>query len=123
MATSEPDQPRYQIRVRSLFFWTIFVAVVCSIGVRTHWLVSAAIALPVVIGGITGWIVAGTGEGFVQGVVVGFLFLLGDFLVCCAFLSAVPHVAAVTLQRFAVLHVSAVLIGGILGGLLERFRR
>ncbi len=121
MTTSK--SPRYQFSLRSLLLWTWFVAVVCSIGVRTHWLVSAAIALPVVIGGTAGWIVAGTGEGLVQGIVVGFLFLFVDFLVCGAFLSDIPHVVAATLQRFAVFHVIAVLIGGILGGLLERFRR
>jgi len=77
----------------------------------------------VVIGGIAGWTVAGTGEGFVMGVVTGFLFLLGDIFICCAFLFAIPRVADAPWQLFAVFHVIVVLIGGIVGGTLERLRR
>ncbi len=123
MPTPKPKPPRYQFSLRSLLLLTLVIAVLCSIGVCTHWLVSAVIALPVAIGGIAGWIVAGTGEGFVMGIVVGILFLLGDFVICCAFLSAIPQVVEVRWQLFAAFHLIALLMGGILGGLLERVRR
>ena len=80
MPTPKPKPPRYQFSLRSLLLLTLVIAVLCSIGVCTHWLVSAVIALPVAIGGIAGWIVAGTGEGFVMGIVVGIPVLLGDFV-------------------------------------------
>jgi hypothetical protein len=124
MPTPKPSlPPRYQFGLRSLLLLTLFVAILCSLGVCTHWLVSAAIALPVVIGGIAGWIVAGTGEGLVQGIIFGYLFLLGDILVCGGFLYAIPRVAAASWQLFSVFHVILVLIGGVLGGLLERLRQ
>src|SRR5580692_10658171 len=65
----EPQLPWYQFSLRSLLLLTAFAAVVCSIGVYTHWLVSAVIGATVMIGGVAGKIVAGTRSGFVQGVV------------------------------------------------------
>jgi hypothetical protein len=116
-----PNQSRYQFSLRSLLLWTVFVAVVCSIGVCIHWCCSLAIALPVVAGGIAGWIVAGTRQGFVMGVAVGFLFLGGDIFIC-SFLSAIPQVANAPWQLFAGLHVIVALIGGFVGGATVRPR-
>ena len=77
-----PKLPWYQFSLRSLLLLTVFVAVLCSLGVCTHWLVSVAIAVTVAIGGIAGRIVAGTRLGFVQGVVFAVQFVLMAIFIC-----------------------------------------
>jgi hypothetical protein len=47
----EPELPWYQFTPQSLFLLTAFVAVLCSIGVCTHWAFSAILAAIVLIGG------------------------------------------------------------------------
>ena len=73
MSTPEPELRWYQFTLRSLMLLTLFVAVICSLGVCTHWLVSAVIAM-FALAGMAGRIVAGTRLGFVQGVVFGIQF-------------------------------------------------
>ena len=57
--------PKFQFSLRSLMLFTLFVAVLCSIGVCTDWVVSAVIAG----GGIAGSIVRRSWLGFLQGIV------------------------------------------------------
>src|SRR5208283_2495166 len=111
MPTPEPNSPWYQFSLRSLLLFTLFVAVPCSIGICTHWLVSAAIGWTVMIGGIAGRIVAGTRLGFAQGVVFAIQFLLWSGVACLfiPFLREAPWRMGVTLGL-------AVLVGGIVGG-------
>ena len=79
--TPKPSPPPwYQFSLRSLLLLTLFVAVLCSLGVCTHWLVSAVVAMTVVIGGIAGRIVAGTRLGFVRGAVYAIAWLLIVFI-------------------------------------------
>ena len=79
--TPKPSPPPwYQFSLRSLLLLTFFVAVLCSLGVYTHWLVSAVVAMTVVIGGIAGRIVAGTRLGFVRGAVYAIAWLLIVFI-------------------------------------------
>jgi len=110
-----PNLPWYQFSLRSLLLLTIFVAVLCSIGLYTHWLVSAVVGWTVMIGGIAGRIVAGTRLGFAQGVVFGIQFLLWSGVACLfiPFFREPPWRMGVTLGI-------AVLIGGILGGFTVR---
>src|SRR5208282_3004254 len=79
MVTSQPLW--YQFSLWSLLLWTLFVAVLCSIGVCTHWFVSAVIAV-IAAGGIVGRIVAGTRLGFATGVVYGTLFAVNGTARC-----------------------------------------
>ena len=59
--------PWYQFSLRSVLLLTLVVAVLCSIGACTHWLVSVMLDSVVLIGGVTGRIVGGTGLGLVEG--------------------------------------------------------
>ena len=117
MAASKSNQPWYQFSLRSLLLFTLFVAVLCSIGVCTHWLVSAVVGWTVMIGGFAGRIVARTRLGFVQGVVFAIQFLLWAGVACIflPFLRETPWRMGVTLGI-------AVLIGGMVGGFTVRPR-
>ena len=59
MPTPEPKLPWYQFSLRSLFLLTVFVALLCSIGVCTDWSVAAVIG----VGSITGGIIARNWRG------------------------------------------------------------
>ena len=110
--STEPKLFWYQFSLRSLLLLTLFVAVLCSIGVCTHWLISVAIGMIVVIGGFAGPIVAGTRLGFVQGIVYGIQFFLVAGLLC----TFLPFPWAPSWRSSVVLAL-AVLVGGVLGGL------
>jgi len=118
MPSPNPNQPWYQFSLRSLLLLTLFVAVLCSLGVYTHWIFSVVIGSAVLIGGIAGWTVARTRIGFVQGVVFGIEFLLGAAILCIV-LDILPWEAS---WRWGVALGTVVLIGGILGGLTVRPR-
>jgi len=76
--------PWYQFSLRSLLLLTLFVAVLCSIGVCTHyWLVSVAAAAIFLLGGTMGRIVAGSRVGFWQGGLGTFACFLGVFIWKC----------------------------------------
>jgi uncharacterized membrane protein len=101
MNGSEPKLRRYQFRLRSLLQLTVFVAVLCSIGVYTHWAFAAAI----VIGGIAGGLFAGTWLGVAQGAVSGTI---------CSVVAA--FIVLPSEQRFWAAAIISSLLGGILGG-------
>jgi hypothetical protein len=126
MATPRTTLPWYQFSLWSLLLLVFFVAVLCSLGVCTHWLVSAVVALTVTIGGIAGRIVAGTRLGFPQGAVFGIQAVLVAVLVCVLFgFEGVWLNFAGAWQpswRFWVAIGIAALIGGILGGFTVRSR-
>jgi hypothetical protein len=106
--------PWYQFTLRSLLLFTLFVAVLCTIGVRTHWLISAGIALPVVVGRIAGRIVAGTQLGFGAGVLYGSAFLVGAVVI-------LPFLCETASGFFVTVGIAA-LFGGVVGGLSVRPR-
>jgi len=125
MPAREPDLPWYQFSLRSLLLLTLFVAVLCSIGVRTHWSVTAAIA----VGGITGGIVARSWLGLVLGVMSGGMCAVAMAAVCVIMwrlLFRVPFSMSIPLDgvsdgiRLAAIIGS--LLGGVLGGRVARFR-
>ena len=64
--STEPKLFWYQFGLRSLLLLTLFVAVLCLIGVCTHWLISVAIGMIVVVGGFAGRIVAGIHAAAIQ---------------------------------------------------------
>lgn len=117
MAAPKPKQPLFQFNLRSLLLFTLFVAVLCSIGACTNWLISAVVGWTVMIGGTAGRIVAGTRLGFAQGVVFAIQFLLWAGIACLLlpFFREAPWRMGVTVGM-------AVLIGGIVGGVTVRPR-
>ena len=104
MAISKPNQ----FSLPTLMLLTLFVAVLCFLGLYMDWVVPAVIGWTVMIGGTAGRIVAGTRLGFVQGVVFAVLFLLwaGFASLLLPFLEDAPWRMGVTLGL-------AVLIGGM----------
>ena len=54
MATPEPTHRWYQYSLRLLLLLFVVVALLCSLGVCTHWLVSAVLGSAMLIGGIAG---------------------------------------------------------------------
>jgi hypothetical protein len=80
MSIPEPKLPWYQFRLRPLLLFALFVAVLCSIGVYTYWIIS----LCVLIGIPLGILVARAKEGVV---VCGVQFFL-IALVGCGCVSA-----------------------------------
>jgi len=111
--------PWYQFSLRSLLLFTLFVAVLCSIGVCTDWLVSAVVGWTVMIGGIAGRIVAGIKAGFIQGVLGAILLALPiSLLLVRAFPQELFHAPWLLIVVLGIL----VLIGGTLGGYSVRRR-
>lgn len=105
--------PWYQFSLRSLLLLTIFVAVLCSLGVCTHWIFSAVMA----IGCIAGRIVAGTMR-FVEGALALVLLIL----LLSLGISCVSQLRGTTLmvnwevwQEYWLLVIAAI-VGGVLGG-------
>ena len=129
MTDPKPKLRWFQFSLAALLLLTLFVAVLCSIAVCTHWFFSGLLAATVLIGGIAGRIVAGTSKGFLYGIVFGIELLfwvgyVGSFLLA---LLLPENVFSLLLRSdalrplFVVLAI-VVLIGGIAGGLLVRFR-
>ena len=120
MPTPEPNPPWYQFSLRSLLLFTLFVAVLCSIGVCTHWVV----LLITGVGSVTGRIFAGREVGYVTGVMFGTVSGLITYslaipfgLLALAFVrnSGMPQWV---LDVFAIVVVLlGVVLGGVFGGL------
>ena len=111
MTAAKPTlSPWYQFSLRSLLLLTLFVAALCSIGVCTHWLISAFVAMVTIVG-IMGRIVAGIRLGFVAGVLYGILFILAVFLFLPTHWTTWECLSATGI---------AALIGGVVGGLSAR---
>jgi hypothetical protein len=117
-----PNQPWYQFSLRSLLLFMLFIAVLCSIGVCTHWLVSVIIG----VGGIVARVVAGREAGFVRGVACGVLatiivfpvgFATGLWVIDFVRQSGMPK----WLDLFALFVPSvSIIAGGVVGGLMAR---
>jgi len=126
MPASTPKPPYFQYSLRSLLLLTLFVAVMCSIGACTHWLVPVVIASTILIGGIAGRIVAGTRLGFWQGAVYGLQFLCWAGFAClfvpCLWEPFMLVLLGKPSWQLIVLLGLAVLIGGIVGGSTVRPR-
>lgn len=120
MAAPKPNPPWHQFSLRSLLLLTAFVAVLCSIGAWTHWLVSATIAVAVVVGGVTGRIVAGTRLGFVEGALGAIPFFVVAFVV--PLLLGIPFSPKWEAWYLKEMLVLAALFGGIVGGFSVRPR-
>lgn len=108
--------PWYQFSLRSVLLLTLVVAVLCSIGACTHWLVSVMLDSVVLIGGVTGRIVGGTGLGLVEGALYGIVFCFIAFLGLATL--AVLFGYLWDLYRLAAICAMSVLLGGIFGGVL-----
>ena len=124
MTDPKPDLQWFQFSLRSLLLLVLFVAVLCSIGVCTHWLVSVAIVL-LALGGVAGSIVAGTrrsGNGFLLGALCGIHFCFWTGIVSFFRLFSAPFRLDARSLLGVVLAIVAVLVGGVLGGLLVRPR-
>jgi len=106
--------PWYQFSLRSLLLLTLFVAVLCSLGVCTHWIFSVVIA----IGGIAGRIVAGTMR-FVEGTLVFVLLilLLSFGISCVSQLRGTPLTVKWEIWQEHWGLVIAPIVGGVFGGL------
>jgi drug/metabolite transporter (DMT)-like permease len=92
---------------------TLFVAVLCSLGVCAHWVFSVVMA----IGGIAGRIVAGTLR-FVEGALVFVLLILSLSLgiSCVSQLRGTPLMLEWEVwQEYWVLAIAGI-VGGVLGG-------
>ncbi len=124
MSTPESKLPWYQFSLRSLLLFTAFVAVLCSMGIRTDWSVSAVIA----VGGVVGGIVARTWAGLVLGGVLGSMCAVVGvvafaFVWCIVF--RMPMVWKPFWELIAAVKIVAIigsLAGGVLGGFTARFR-
>ena len=101
-----PNLPWYQFSLRSLLLLTLYVAVLCSLGICTHWIFSVVIG----IGGIAGWIVARTWFGFL----LGAMWALAFVLLIPALALNIP-MALEDWQQYAILVIAAI-VGGVLGG-------
>jgi hypothetical protein len=117
-----PAHPWYQFSLRSLLLFTLFVAVMCSLGVCTSWLVSAAIAMTVMIGGVAGRIVAGIRAGFMRGILSAIPFGLLAVHISLLLVRAFPQKLYHERWLLSVPLGIAALIGGVLGGLSIRPR-
>jgi Trk-type K+ transport system membrane component len=107
--------PSYQFSLRSLLLFTLFIAVLCSIGVCTHWIVSAVIA----VGGTTGGIVAGKWFGAAMGAFFGSACSVAAANYAALLCFFVP------LRLLPMMVIGAIvgaLVGGILGGRAEKRR-
>ena len=78
MMSTPGTKPWYQFSLRSLLLLTVFVAVLCSTGVRSHWSVAATIA----VGGVAGGIIAMSWLGLVLGVLSGGLCAVVMAAIC-----------------------------------------
>ena len=123
MTTPRPELPWYQFSLRSLLLFTAFVAVLCSIGVRTDWSVSAVIA----VGGVVGGILARTWSGLILGGVLGSMCAVVGiaafaFVWCIVF--RMPMFWTPSWELIAAVKIAAIvgsLAGGVLGGCTARF--
>ncbi len=118
MTTPKPELPWYQFSLRSLLRFTVFVAVLCSIGVCSDWTVAAIIA----VGDVSGRIVARSWVDLIIGILVGNVGAAAA-VVASALLGVLivdtPHVQA---WWFVAAMIIGALIGGIVGGLCVRSR-
>jgi hypothetical protein len=120
--------PWYQFSLRSLLFFTVFVALLCSIGVSTGRGFAAAVVVNVLISGFAGRTVAGTWWGMVLGFVSGSLCAGVSALTCAYFWSGRFAIAMPLLglpsweHKLAVYAVATIasLVGGALGGYAVR---
>ncbi len=128
MDTPEPDKRPFQFSLRSMLLLTVFVAVVCSIGVCTDWSVAAVIG----VGGMTGGIVARSWRGLMLGLFVGGMGAFTAAAACMIlgvllFSGPVGVVGGPSWANglIVVMELAAIIgsaIGGILGGRLARYR-
>lgn len=125
MATPEPTHRWYQYSLRLLLLLFVVVALLCSLGSCTHWLVSVVLGSAMLIGGIAGRVIAGTRCGFVQGAVFAVEFLLIAGFACVLLRLPVPlpfwDESSGLGPLYAVLVIVS-LIGGIVGGFTVRPR-
>ena len=115
-----PKLPWYQFSIRFLLLLTLFVAILCSIGVRRGWSISAVVA----VGGVAGGLVARKWSGLVLGVFSGIGYASLAVVVCgfcCFAFGMLPSLDSFWQWIIAAAIVGA-LIGGVFGGLTARHR-
>ena len=120
----EPELPWYQFSLRSLLLFTVFVAVLCSIGVCTDWSFVAVTAA----GGIAGGIVARRWLGLVIGSLsgaAGAVIGVGAYAFVWSLLFGMPIDWAPSWQSIAAMKIAAItgsLVSGGVGGIAARRR-
>ena len=112
MSTPEPELRPYQFGLRSLLLFTGFVAVVCSIGVCTDWIVAVVLA----VGGITGGIVARTWLGLAIGAFFGIACAVGAAAVFALLAFLLLGMLSQWDPRLNVVMAIAAFIGSLVGG-------
>jgi hypothetical protein len=125
MAAMDRGLRWYQFGVGSLLLLTTCTAVLCSIGVHIHWTISVLLGFVVLIGGVTGRIVARTQAGFLQGAILAILAFV--ILSIDGFVMLIPFMPwfqdpTASLWYFVPASWLAGLIGGTLGGRTVRPR-
>lgn len=119
---SNPELPWYQFSMRSLLVLTLFVAVLCSIGVCTDWSIAAVVA----VGGVAGGFITRTRSGLLHGMMYGVGFS-GMAAAACVLLwfFVLSVLRLLPWQPTAAIKIAAVIgsaIGGFVGGLSVRRR-
>ena len=118
MSIAKPELPWFQFSLRSLLILTLFVAVLCSIGVCTDWSVAVIIAA----GAVSGRIVARRSVGLIVGILAGNVgACLAGGLVAIFSGSSISSSPA-WLFRMKIAMIIGSLIGGLLGGSKARHR-
>jgi len=105
--------PWYQFSLRSLLLFTLFVAVLCSIGISVHWVISVILGV-VGLGGIVGRIVAKRNLGFLFGGLYGTIFGVNMGLLCLILDLSVRPTSETGRWLFAVWGVVNILFGVVL---------
>ena len=67
----ESERRWHQFSLRSLLLFCTLAAILCSIGVSTHWSVATDLAGSLLIGAVCGGMVRGTRAGIISGAVYG----------------------------------------------------
>src|SRR5579871_1455385 len=121
MADPKPRFRWYQFSLRTLLGIVTFVAVLCLLGIYTHWVFATLVGSVVLLGGTAGWIVGKSRRGFAVGIMYGFIFLF-----CMpVLLGLIDWSGSHSFRRFPeqwyfAACVLGTLIGGIVGGLRVR---
>ncbi len=112
MSTPEPEKRPFQFSLRSLLLFTLYVAVLCSIGVCTNWGVTI-----LAVGGLAGRLVSRKWLGLVLGTIAGGIGA-AMALVCLCFLAFAMHSDLLPSWQLYAAVVTTATIGSLLGGLL-----
>ncbi len=117
----ESELRPFQFTLRSLLLLAVFVAILCSIGVCTDWIVAVVLA----VGGITGGLVARKLSGLAIGAFFGMACAVGAAavfgLLALLFLGMFSQWDPRLNMVMAIAAFIGSLVGGAMGGLMARY--